>query len=614
MKKKFLTTIAVVFVLAIVCTAFIPTSVAVATQYGSIDSNELWYYGQSHLNVEPMKQSIAKWIGGADKENPVIIGVIDTGVNVDHEVFERTNTLFKVDGKTQGYNSHVAATVSKPTIEQLSNVEDKSSNNHGTAVASIMAMLIYDLGLQDYIKLYPIQASTGSANGSFDTASVVKAIDFAIDTQDKLGIDVVNIAIAGYTETGANNYLNSQSKFLTLSNDCVIVAAAGNKGKSSTVDPSYPAVLDGVLSVMAYDSNGEKRANSNFGDYDVVAPGGEIYVATGSSDSYRYESGTSMATAFVSVVSAIVALREQTAQSNANATMIARHIITSSMESVINFEDYSLAKFDGYKAVDNAITETYLEPTGIAIANNHNLENNCVIYRNQFKDLTLSAELLPYGNTNPALANSVRWTQTEILSKPVVDDDGKETGESEEYDGETTDLGTGKSITYNPNLKGKYRITATYQNGDKTFSATMTIAVNYVDYTSVAGIIEVKPNSPVEGGTIDDGFVYEWDKAEFYLAGGEGLDPSVEIKWFVNGEHVHTGETFTYKATKMGKYEITAQYGDYRQIEKPYTLEVKSGFCRPAVWISFTAVVVVLAVVGGVLGAKYTKKKQTIEE
>jgi uncharacterized protein YegP (UPF0339 family) len=172
-------------------------------------------------------------------------------------------------------------------------------------------------------------------------------------------------------------------------------------------------------------------------------------------------------------------------------------------------------------------------------------------------------------------------------------------------------LGVGASIEYNPNLKGKYLVKATYKNGDVIFEDAMTFTVNYVEYSSVAGILEVKPLPSVEGGTIDDGFVYEFDKVTFYLAGSEGLDPSVEIKWYVNGELVATGERYTHKAGMMGTYEISAQYGDNRVIEKVYNLEVKSGFLRPAVWITLTAVVAVASVVLGVVfGIKSSKKNK----
>ncbi|MBR7162585.1 MAG: S8 family serine peptidase [Clostridia bacterium] len=603
MNKKILTSITLLFILAVICTAVLPTSVAEATQYGDVNSDDCWYYKSAHLNVAGMKEAISGWIGDADKSKPVIIGVIDTGVNVDHDVFKKTNTIFTVDGKAQGYNAHIASNNAGATIDQLSSFADGSSTTHGTAVASIMAMLIYDLGLQDYIKLYPIKASRDNTN-KFPTSAVVKGLEFVKNSQSTLGIDVVNLSIAGYSET-AEDYNAKKQLFAELSVDTIIVAAAGNENASLESKPCYPAVLDGVVSVMAYGKDGAKHSTSNYGAYDVIAPGQEIRVAKGNGSEYTTDSGTSMASAFVSVASAVVKLREQTAGSNANATIIARHMLTSSKTSTIKYGDYNLSRFDGYAAVHNSITETYLEPTGVEITNNKDLKDGATIYCGQHKDLELYATLLPFGNTSPQAHNDVVWTQTEILSRQKVDEDGNETEETEEYDGATVELGKGKKLNYFPKVNGKYRITASYKKGEEVLSSSMVFNVEYVDYTSVAGILQVKPTTDIEKG-----FVYEMDTTTFYLAGSEGLDPSVEIKWYVNGEHVYTGATYTHKAGANGDYEITAQYGNYRVVENGYTIKVESGFLRPAVWISFTAVVATIAIVLGVVfGVILPKRK-----
>lgn len=626
MNKKILTTIAVAFVLAVVCMAFMPTSVAYAQQYGSKDSSDLetfWYYGEEHLNVSAMKESIASWIGNADKSNPVVIAVVDTGVNADHEVFKKTNTLYTVDGNVQGYNSFVSiknSGITNPTDEQLGYIKDETSNSHGTAIASIMAMLIYELDLQDYIKIYPIKATRNksmvqdiqSSNDrekklrSFPTDAVVGALDYVKDTQDTIGIDVVNLSIAGYKDT-ADGYKKAEQTFVSLSEDCVIVAAAGNDKSSLSANPAYPACLDGVVSVMAYGSDGNKTQKSNYGAYDVTAPGKDIYVAQGDNDSYGYEDGTSMSSAFVSVISAIIELREQTANSGKNSIDIAKHLISSSKSNTITFESYNLPKLDSLASVQNAITVEYVAPTAIQITNDKGLSDNSTIYRGDFDSVVFTAKLLPLGETDPTLLSTIRWTQTELISKPVVDEEGNQTG-TEITDGNKIDLGTGESISYTPSVNGTYRITASLTVGDTTIEQSTVVTIKYVEYSSVAGLIEIKPVVD-ENSTIDQGFVYEYTTVTFYLAGAEGLDPTVDIKWYVDGELAHTGATFEYSVGMMGSRTITAQYGDYRVLENAYELEVRSGFLRPEAWISFTAVVGALAIAGTVLGIVFAKKK-----
>ena len=626
MNKKILTTIAVAFVLAVVCMAFMPTSVAYAQQYGSKDSSDLetfWYYGEEHLNVSAMKESIASWIGNADKSNPVVIAVVDTGVNADHEVFKKTNTLYTVDGNVQGYNSFVSiknSGITNPTAEQLGYIKDETSNSHGTAIASIMAMLIYELDLQDYIKIYPIKATRNksmvqdiqSSNDrekklrSFPTDAVVGALDYVKDTQDTIGIDVVNLSIAGYKDT-ADGYKKAEQTFVSLSEDCVIVAAAGNDKSSLSANPAYPACLDGVVSVMAYGSDGNKTQKSNYGAYDVTAPGKDIYVAQGDNDSYGYEDGTSMSSAFVSVISAIIELREQTANSGKNSIDIAKHLISSSKSNTISFESYNLPKLDSLASVQNAITVEYVAPTAIQITNDKGLSDNSTIYRGDFDSVVFIAKLLPLGETDPTLLSTIRWTQTELISKPVLDEEGNQTG-TEITDGNKIDLGTGESISYTPSVNGTYRITASLTVGDTTIEQSTVVTIKYVEYSSVAGLIEIKPVVE-ENSTIDQGFVYEYTTVTFYLAGAEGLDPTVDIKWYVDGELAHTGATFEYSVGMMGSRTITAQYGDYRVLENAYELEVRSGFLRPEAWISFTAVVSALAITGTVLGIVFAKKK-----
>ena len=626
MNKKILTTIAIAFVLAVVCMAFMPTSVAYAQQYGSKDSSDLetfWYYGEEHLNVSAMKESIASWIGNADKSNPVVIAVVDTGVNADHEVFKKTNTLYTVDGNVQGYNSFVSiknSGITNPTAEQLGYIKDETSNSHGTAIASIMAMLIYELDLQDYIKIYPIKATRNksmvqdiqSSNDrekklrSFPTDAVVGALDYVKDTQDTIGIDVVNLSIAGYKDT-ADGYKKAEQTFVSLSEDCVIVAAAGNDKSSLSANPAYPACLDGVVSVMAYGSDGNKTQKSNYGAYDVTAPGKDIYVAQGNNDSYGFEDGTSMSSAFVSVISAVIELREQTANSGKNSIDIAKHLISSSKSNTITFESYNLPKLDSLASVQNAITVEYVAPTAIQITNDKGLSDNSTIYRGDFDSVVFTAKLLPLGETDPNLLSTIRWTQTELISKPVLDEEGNQTG-TEITDGNKIDLGTGESISYTPSVNGTYRITASLTVGDTTIEQSTVVTIKYVEYSSVAGLIEIKPVVE-ENSTIDQGFVYEYTTVTFYLAGAEGLDPTVDIKWYVDGELAHTGATFEYSVGMMGSRTITAQYGDYRVLENAYELEVRSGFLRPEAWISFTAVVGALAIAGTVLGIVFAKKK-----
>lgn len=88
---------------------------------------------------------------------------------------------------------------------------------------------------------------------------------------------VINLSLGGYTEDN-NPPPALQAAITALGPDVVVVAAAGN---NSSTDPFWPAALDGVIAVGAYDSTqeaGPVQADfSNSGTWvDVCAPGVDL--------------------------------------------------------------------------------------------------------------------------------------------------------------------------------------------------------------------------------------------------------------------------------------------------------------------------------------------------
>jgi subtilisin family serine protease len=88
----------------------------------------------------------------------------------------------------------------------------------------------------------------------------------------------------------------------------VLVAAAGNAGPKSS--PLWPAADPNVIAVTATDYDDRLFAMANRGSHvAIAAPGVDILVAA-PGESYKMESGTSFAAAFVSGVAALLLERK----------------------------------------------------------------------------------------------------------------------------------------------------------------------------------------------------------------------------------------------------------------------------------------------------------------
>ncbi|MFN7222480.1 MAG: S8 family serine peptidase [Paracoccaceae bacterium] len=224
-------------------------------------------------------QAMIGWSGWPSAMAPRI-GMIDTGVNVDHP----------------------ALTGQKLTVHQLDLDErNAASRQHGTAIA---AMLIGSVkgrvpGLLPYAELIAVEGFHLNAGTEVaDAYSIVRAIEILLGA----GVSVINLSFSGPA--------NAVFERMVVRADVAgiaMVAAAGNGGPGAA--PAFPAAWGQVIAVTAVDSTERAYRQANRGPYVMLAaPGVNIWTAASVSGG-RLRSGTSYAAPFVTAALAVERLR-----------------------------------------------------------------------------------------------------------------------------------------------------------------------------------------------------------------------------------------------------------------------------------------------------------------
>ncbi len=206
---------------------------------------------------------------------PPLIGMVDTGLNIEHEVFANAAVeLLRVDE------------------------EAITDEVHGTAVAALLVGHADSraAGLVPHAPLIAVDAFTKS--GSDIRADAYSLIE-AMDMLGQRGVRVMNLSLAG----PHNDALQAQVEKL-WDQGVVMVAAAGNGGPRAK--PAFPAGYDQVIAVTAVDRRGEVYRRAARGRHiDIAAPGVDVWTAASVSGA-RTKSGTSFAAPFVTASAALI--------------------------------------------------------------------------------------------------------------------------------------------------------------------------------------------------------------------------------------------------------------------------------------------------------------------
>ena len=203
------------------------------------------------------------------------IGVIDTGINPDHQAF----------------------TGAELEVHRLSpDTLDPSRAIHGTAVIALLVGGVESRS-PGLVPEAPVIAVDAFHRDGGDERSDVFTLVQGLDLLAAKGVRVVNMSLSG-----PENVVLERAIATLAERNVVIVAAAGNGGPRS--GPAFPAAYRDVIAVTAVDRFGRVYRRAAQGDHiDLAAPGVEVWTAASISGA-RPKTGTSFAAPFVTAAAA----------------------------------------------------------------------------------------------------------------------------------------------------------------------------------------------------------------------------------------------------------------------------------------------------------------------
>ena len=240
------------------------------------------------------------------------VAVLDTGVDTDHVDLEGVVTWC--------YNAITH-------LEGCANVED--ADGHGTHTSGTIGALDNDVGIvgvaAGHVELYMIQVLGSSGGDWYDLADGIR---YAADGPDHVSgtaddPEVISMSLGGDISSAPDiqTYLQDAIDYARAAGT-IVVASAGNEGDgdSTTIEPSWPAMSDGVITVGAtgiYADGGFVQTwtgaeedvfptFSNSGPYvNIAGPG--VYITSLYNDgTTAVMSGTSMSCPLVAAIIALI--------------------------------------------------------------------------------------------------------------------------------------------------------------------------------------------------------------------------------------------------------------------------------------------------------------------
>jgi hypothetical protein len=214
-------------------------------------------------------------------------------------------------------------------------VEEKP-HPHGTGMAGAIASHRKLLGVAPGARLLAIRAFSSKASSAESTTfNILKGLDYAINN----GVRIINMSFAGPRDP-------TLERAFKVAHDkgIVLIAAAGNAGPKSP--PLYPAADKSVIGVTATDIDDKLFSGANRGNYIAIAAPGVDILVPAPEGTYQMTTGTSVATAHISGIVALLLERNPKLTPDEIRT-----ILTASANRLGSYDDFGAGLVDPARAL-----------------------------------------------------------------------------------------------------------------------------------------------------------------------------------------------------------------------------------------------------------------------
>jgi subtilisin family serine protease len=321
-----------------------------------------------------LKKSKAGKAWGVTKGSKnVVVAIIDTGIDVNHEDLKgniwtnpgetgldskgRDKATNGIDDDGNGFIDDVHG------WNFVSNTPDLTDNHgHGTHIAGIIGAEANNgkgiSGIAPEVSLMILKYYDPKVANTDNLKNTIKAIHYAVQN----GAQIINYS-GGGTDYSREEY---EAVKLAEQKGILFVAAAGNEQSNSDKNHYYPADygLSNLISVTAINPSTEVLPSSNWGTetVDIAAPGQNI-MSTLPKNYYGLMTGTSQATAFVTGAAVLVKANRPSFK----YSDIKRHILaTGDAEKELQLKTRTARQLNLYRCL--TVLDTDVSITGVVVS------------------------------------------------------------------------------------------------------------------------------------------------------------------------------------------------------------------------------------------------------